>query len=546
MNELSNSQPRATIVMIARERHALTEASLERLIQNTSKPYRLIYTDGQSPDWLWQRLAERAPEWDLELVRHDQPLWPQQLRNRVVDTISTDYTVFIDNDVLVDPGWLDHLVRCADETGAGIVGPLYLWGDGITKPNIHMAWGTLNQTQTEQGTVLIDRHSLVNTNPEDVADQLVRKPCDFVEYHCMLIRTSLIKDNNLLDEHMLSVHEHIDTALTAKKRGYQIYTEPAAKVTYLVHAKYVLNDLPMYRWRWTRTSMDASIRYFCNKWQVVDAPVAFDEVRKYVLEVASKSDPVHQQAFTFTDLDTPMQRHELSQTRSDFLDLAAQRGYSTNELAILASGYRLAQALTDGGYRPCGRPFINHLVGVASVLLRYGFKIDMVLAGLLHIFYSHGPLHPNGVEAAIEAVSNMLGGKDSPVESRVRTYTLRHDDFGDLLAKPTSELSVLDAEIAILAAANSIDMHLSGEVRYSDRDDTLSAEFGTLLSHVCNIMGVSGLAETFSQMSHDHGPAVPSELSTKLNQSYRLLSDKKQAVPMYNNLLAAQQKLSAK
>lgn len=543
MNKPAHTQPRATIVMIARERHALTEASLECIVRNTIKPYRLIYTDGQTPDWLWQRLEQRAPEWGLELVRHDQPLWPHQLRNRVAGSINTDYTVFIDNDVLVDPGWLEHLVKCADETGAGIVGPLYLWGDGINPPKIHMAWGTLTEITTDKGTVLTEQHDLVDSYPADVADHLVRKPCGFVEYHCMLIRTELVKDGALLDEHMLNVHKHIDTALAVKKEGYQVYTEPAAKVNYLAFANYVLNDLAMHRWRWAESAMESSIRHFCQKWQVVDDPLAFLGVRNYVHQIKANVDPIRPQAFTYADLNAPMQRHELAQTRSDMLDLAAQHGYSAQELIILANGYRLAQVLTDGGYRPCGRPFINHLVGVASVLLRYGCKMEMILAGLLHSFYSHGPLHPNGVNAAIETVSNILGGKGSPVERRVRALTLQNGNFAEFMVKPASELLISDAELFILAAANSIDMHLSGEIRYSGKTDDISVEFKQQLADACNIMGISGLSTTFSQINWL--TSVPPELNTKINQSYRLLDDKNHAVPMSNNLLMAQQKLGA-
>jgi hypothetical protein len=238
-----------------------------------------------------------------------------------------------------------------------------------------------------------------------------------------------------------------------------------------------------------------------------------------------------------------MRRDELRQTRSDMLDLAAERGYSAKELGLLANGYRLAQAMTDAGYRPCGRPFINHLLGVACVLIHYGFKIDLVLTGLLHTFYSHGPSHANGLNAAVEMVRTLLGGSESPVEKRVRAYTLRNGDFSEFLKKPASQQLIADAEIFILAAAICIEINLSGEIRYSSRKDLLSAEYKQALTEACDLVGVPGLATTFAEI--DRLAAVPAELNTRINQSYRLLDDKKQAVPMSNNLLAAQQKLNA-
>src|SRR5438270_328782 len=101
MNAHSGNHARATIVMAARERHALAEAAIESIVSETRRSYRFIYLDVQSPDWLRTTLALRAKEWGLEVVRFDEPLWPHEARKRVIRTIDTDYVIFIDNDVQV-------------------------------------------------------------------------------------------------------------------------------------------------------------------------------------------------------------------------------------------------------------------------------------------------------------------------------------------------------------------------------------------------------------------------------------------------------------
>jgi GT2 family glycosyltransferase len=543
MSDQAYSQPRATIVMIARERHALTETALDSLVQNTARPYRLIYTDSQTPDWLWQKLQQRAPEWGLELMRRTGRLWPQALRNLVLDSLDTDYVVFIDNDVLVSPGWLEKLIACADETNAGIVGPLYLWGDGIKPPMIHMAGGFLKRTKTAEGEILAQLHHLENEDYAKVATQLSRKQCDNVEFHCMLVRTAALKQMGGFDENILNVHEHVDVSLAMQKLGWATYMEPAAQVNFLHFAPYRLEDLAVFRWRWAKASTEASIQAFCDKWHVLNHAQAFDHMRNFVNKVLSAGiDPLRLSAQGNPSLNMPMRREELRQTRSDLLDMAVAQGYTTQELTILANGYRFAQAFTDGGYRPCGRPFINHLVGVASILLRYGFKLDMVLTGLMHTFYSHGPPHANGTEAALQTVGTVLGGNTSPVENRVRKYTLMNGDFSEFLGRAAPDLLISEAEIFILAAAVSIEINLNGEIRYSDRSDALSAEYAKPFADVCSLLGVDGLATTFSQI--DRQASVVAELGTGLKQSYRLLADKQRAVSMSNNLLAQQQKLN--
>jgi hypothetical protein len=276
---------------------------------------------------------------------------------------------------------------------------------------------------------------------------------------------------------------------------------------------------------------------------VLNHPLAFDNVRNFIdREIIEDIDPIRASVQHNPLLGRPMRREELRQTRSDILDMAAEQGYSAQELVTLSNGYRLAQSLSDGGYRPCGRPFINHLVGVASVLIRYGFKLDMVLTGLLHTVYSHGPSHPHGVNAAVDAVSTMLGGTGSTLEKRVRSYTLKNGNFTEFLTKPVPGLLTSEAEVFMLAAAISVEINLSGEIRYSSRGDALSAEFDHALAQACDILGVGGLSATFNQLIRS--TSASPELNTQLNQSYRLLSDKKNAVSMSNNLLSAQQKLA--
>src|SRR5690348_4389062 len=140
--------------MTARERHDLAVSAVQSVVDNTPLPYRFIYVDSGSPAWLAETLTERAGEWGLEILKVAPGLWPNQIRKRIPPSIDTEYVVFMDNDVAVRPGWLERLMACADETGAGIVGPLVLIGSGASGGTIHMAGGRLRTTPTDGGLVL--------------------------------------------------------------------------------------------------------------------------------------------------------------------------------------------------------------------------------------------------------------------------------------------------------------------------------------------------------------------------------------------------------
>lgn len=510
---------RVTLVMTSRERHALTLRAIDSVVANTRTPYQLRYLDVQSPPALRTELQARAEAGQLVVHRFDEPLWPQEARRRVLDGLDTEFVVFIDNDVVVEPGWLDALLRCADETGAGIVAPLYLWSDGVRRPTIHMAGGRIVEEDTAEGRVLDETHHLMNADPE--RERLERRRCDFAEFHCMLVRRDLLDDPRMLDPGIRCVHEHIDTALVARELGAEIWFEPAARVTYLAFAPYTLDDLPMLRSRWDSAEGEASISHFARKWNVIDDHRSFGGVRTFLARHVARVDPVRPAAQSVADLSEPMSRQELVQTRSDLLDLAHGLGYSAPDLHALADACARAQMVVNAGYRPCGRPFLNHLIGTAGVLVRYRFRTQVVVAGLLHAMYTHCPPIGAGPEAAIAQVEALLGGHDSPIERLVHDYTLRESTKTELVGKDIGTLTTHDAEVLMIVAANEIDMYLSGEVRYSGRADTLASATLDAIDAVAVRLRVPGLALSLRRAIATTAPVAP-ELQTRTFASYRI------------------------
>ena len=78
------------------------------------------------------------------------PAW-SQARNLGARHARGKHLVFVDNDIFVEPGWLASLTKCAEDTGAGVVGPLYLKGepDG---PLVHCAGGSIEFVEDDGGT----------------------------------------------------------------------------------------------------------------------------------------------------------------------------------------------------------------------------------------------------------------------------------------------------------------------------------------------------------------------------------------------------------
>lgn len=70
----------------------------------------------------------------LRLV-HEQNIGLNNARNRAIREARFDLLAFLDDDVLVDPGWLVGLLRSFDESGAGMIGGrVRLWWEEVQRP----------------------------------------------------------------------------------------------------------------------------------------------------------------------------------------------------------------------------------------------------------------------------------------------------------------------------------------------------------------------------------------------------------------------------
>lgn len=538
--ERADARPIVTVIILFRERYGLTESVIDQIARTIRMPARLIYVDAGTPEGLRARITARSTEWGLEVIRFDERLWPSQVRRRIAGSIDTKYAVFIDNDMHVLPGWLERLVECADETGAGLVGPLYLWGDNGRSERVHMAGGELTTTPDPRGILLYERHRHVNEQAGDL--ELKRGPTDFVEFHCMLLRRELYQAPGMFDDNIVCVHEHIHAALLCREMGYSIYMEPSARVVYLAYVPYALADLEVFRWRWSSEAAMSTIAAFATRWGFVNDDRAFG-VKRFLTTHISSIDPVRP-SLRDQRSSVPMQGSDLKQTITDLIELAHARGYTAGDMINIKSAHWTALLLSSGGYRPCGRPFINHLIGTASVLIHFGFETRLIVAALLHAAYTHAPRLRGSARETVDTVTRILGGADSPIDRMVRAYTLRDERWTELARLDDWQhvATTEDADTAIIAMASLIEMRLSGEVRSTGRTDYDGLAALAKAEEICDIVGVRGLAETLRIEETN----VRSELfddGKRPKASFRLEGSK--AVPMVNPAFFEVQRLIA-
>lgn len=262
MNE--TDAPHVTIVVTPRERFGLSRASLESIYANTKVPFDLVYVDGNSPKRIAEYLRQAAKTNGFELITSSTHLSPNRARNMGMDRVNTPYVAFVDNDLIVTEGWLGHLLDCAKETEAPVVGPLYFEGDPGHRV-VHMAGGDYALSGEDGSRHFSTVHRLQGERLDDVHEAIVREPVDFVEFHCMLVNSEFLRSLGGLDEQLLSTREHLDLCLEVADAGGEVYIEPESRVTYLTPPPVDLGDIPFFLRRWSEAWNQASLQHFCTK-----------------------------------------------------------------------------------------------------------------------------------------------------------------------------------------------------------------------------------------------------------------------------------------
>ncbi|MEM9563998.1 MAG: glycosyltransferase [Actinomycetota bacterium] len=258
------ADPEVTIVVTPRERFGLSRASLESIYANTSVGFRLVYVDGNAPSRTAAYLRSAATDLGFELISSPEYLSPNRARNLGLAAVTTPFVVFVDNDLVVADGWLEHLLACAEETGAPIVGPLYMEGDPEHHV-IHMAGGDYELDGESGHRRFSTVHRLQGQRLDEIDTELVREPVGFVEFHCLLARTEFVRSIGGFDEALLSTREHLDLCLIASERGELVYFEPSSRVTYLTPPPIDRADISFFLRRWSERWNEASLDHFCAK-----------------------------------------------------------------------------------------------------------------------------------------------------------------------------------------------------------------------------------------------------------------------------------------
>jgi len=259
--------PTITLIITQREAFACSRESLESVLACTPAPFKLIYVDGGSPEPLRDQLGKLAALHGFTLLREERFLSPNEAKCLALPYVDGDYAIFLENDVLVYPGWLEALITCAEETRAGAVAPIYLERVG-GEEKLHMVGGLARIVERHGHRQLVVTHDERKGRLSEMG--LKRFRTEHVEVHALLVRADLLWTLALFDPAIPTIPENIDLCLTLLAAGEEIWMEPLSRVMVVLPECVEASDRLFYVQRWGDEWIENGLRRFCQKWQLED------------------------------------------------------------------------------------------------------------------------------------------------------------------------------------------------------------------------------------------------------------------------------------
>lgn len=272
-----------TVGFVFRERVSQTLECLEALLPTLPMGVPLICFDNASPPQIAEGMKRLADTNGFTLIRSEEQLTPNEQRNIVLDRVDSRYVVFIDNDCTVSPNWVEALVACAEETGAGIVGPLYLEEIG-GNVRVHMMGGVARDADDDGNPAFIEGHFAAH---EPVTDEMRNRAAfetELIEFHCALVDTRVFAEVGRLDPDLMSLGEHSDLCIQARRKGFKVYIEPKSVVTYQIPSRLEALDKAHFLRRWSESWNSRSAARIAEKYglpQDSKATIAYENWGNY-------------------------------------------------------------------------------------------------------------------------------------------------------------------------------------------------------------------------------------------------------------------------
>src|SRR5262245_33098849 len=216
----SHTSPRASIILLAWKREDLLVRCLRSLSDTLGRSveHEVIVVSNDAPQALRDSLRSQAR--GVRLVEAHANLGFAGGCNLGASVARGEYLVFLNDDCIVAPRWLDWLVSTADANPqAGAVGSLLLFPDGRIQEAGAIIWA--------DGWVMPVGRFL----PGDSLEWHFVRPVDYASACSLLVtRRAWDQVGGFDRDYHPAYFEDVDLCLALREKGYQVLLEPRSRV----------------------------------------------------------------------------------------------------------------------------------------------------------------------------------------------------------------------------------------------------------------------------------------------------------------------------
>lgn len=150
-----------------------------------------------------------------------------------------------------------------------------------------------------------------------------------------------------------------------------------------------------------------------------------------------------------------------AQTSVQLFNQLRDEGYSHEERGCVAGAYTLALDLFTCLFQPPGKPFLDHLVGTASVLASLHAAAKLVAAGVLHAAYVEGDFGGIGAGLSKARRARVRRTVGVEVEAYVARYTTLEWSTQTIpaLRDDVETCAPIDRAILLMRLANELEFY---------------------------------------------------------------------------------------
>ncbi len=211
--------PKVSIIIPVYNQVAYTKQCIESVKKNTGiRDYEIIIADDASTD---ETAAYLETVRDIvRVIRNQDNLGFILNCNNAASQANGEYLVFLNNDTIPQPGWLEALLELAEaDSRVGVVGAKMIWPDGRL---------------LEAASVVFSDGTAWNFGRGDTPDRPKYnhvRPVDYVSGGGMLVRKSVWNELGGFDtRYCPAYYDDIDLCFAARKAGYQVLYTPFSRI----------------------------------------------------------------------------------------------------------------------------------------------------------------------------------------------------------------------------------------------------------------------------------------------------------------------------